>query len=221
MPTDTKTLGEELHERRMALGMSRDDLSRTAHISVRYIAALEKSDYHIFPAKVYAHGALRRITHLLSPGDGDILAAMLNREWPEHLRGGAAQGAAGTQPYRRFQRTFLIPRKLSALSAAAFFLFFLFFLGFWGVRIFFFTAPPVLAITDPQLSSRSAGPAMVIAGMTERESRLTVNGREIRIDERGAFQEDIELPLGTNRLQFVSESRFGKTSTEVRYVLVE
>lgn len=211
------TLGAEIQIRREALGMSVDDLARAARVSARSISALEKNDYHVFPAKVYAQGALRRLTRIFSADDGVLLIAMLDREWP---RGESRSGQRTALPRASYRLPlfFRIPRKISALAAGAFFAFLL---GFLGWRLLIFTAPPILIIIEPEPNRRITTPAATVSGRTEKESRLTVNGREIRIDERGAFHEDIELPLGTNRLRFVSESRFGKTSTAVRFVFVE
>lgn len=214
---EDNTLGAELKSRREALGMAVDDLARATHLSARYISALEKSDYTIFPAKVYAQGAVRRIAQIFADGDRDMLIALLNREWPMEQNDCRCHTAQWCAPFL-LGKILPIRRKVGALAAGAFFIFVL---GFWGVRLFFFATPPVLVVTLPEPQSRITAPTATVAGTTERESRLTVNGREIRIDERGAFREDIELPLGTNRLQFISESRFGKTSTEVRYILVE
>lgn len=218
MPPNTKTLGQELRERRTALGMTMDDLARAARVSTRHISALEKNDYHVFPAKVYAQGTVRRLARIFSAEDGVLLISMLDREWPREKSGSAGQRIILPSAPRRLPQFFHISRKIEALVAG---MFFALLLGFLGWRLFIFTAPPVLIITNPAPNSRITTPAATITGRTEKESRLTVNGREINIDERGAFREDIELPLGTNNLQFISESRFGKTSTETRFVLVE
>jgi hypothetical protein len=59
-----------------------------------------------------------------------------------------------------------------------------------------------------------------VAGSTEKESSLTVNGRELTLDERGGFNESIELPPGSVSLHFTSRNRFGKTQTVVRNIFV-
>ena len=211
------SLGEEMRTRREALGMGVGDLARAAHVSAEFVAALEGNDYHCFPAKVYAQGTVRRIAHIFGGKDGEILVALLNREWPED-RDAKISSTTPIETNRPFAGLFLTPKKTGILAVSVFSLFIL---GFWGLRLFVFTAPPMLTIESPASYSHITSPVTVVAGTTEKESRLTVNGREIRIDERGAFREDIELPIGPNRLEFVTESRFGKVSRDVRYILVE
>ncbi|MEK7541309.1 MAG: helix-turn-helix domain-containing protein [Patescibacteria group bacterium] len=211
------TLGTELRQRREALGMSIDDLAREAKVAARDIRALEEGQCQVFPAKVYAQGALRRIGRVFARDGAEALMEAFNREWAAGSAGAA--GPAGEAPRRRPSAGIrLTPRRLGAVAAAAFSLFLL---GFWGMRLSAFTLSPALSVDSPRDHSRVSTPTMEVRGTTEKESRLTVNGREITIDERGAYRENIELPLGTNRLEFVSESRFGKTSREVRYVFVE
>ena len=210
-------LGTALRTRREALGMDVDDLARAAHISAQYIRALEDAGYDIFPAKVYAQGAVRRMSHIFESNDGEELIVLLNREWPSGI-GEATDRAAPTGSQRPFAGLHLSPRRIGLIGISAFSLVLL---GFWGLRLFLFTLPPLLAVEIPAPYSRITAPVLTVAGATEKESRLTVNGREINIDERGNFNEEIELPLGANTLRFASQSRFGKTSEEVRYVFVE
>lgn len=197
----------------MALGMGIDDVAREARVSAQYIRALEESAYHLFPAKVYAQGAVRRMSRVFESADADALVAILNREWPQEPPPGTYRASGAPRAAARFT-----PRSVGALAAAVFVLFLF---GFWGLRVLAFAAPPVLVIENPPDRSRAGTPVISIRGRTEKESALTVNGREMRIDERGNFSEDIELQIGVNVLRFVSESRFGKTSEEARYVLVE
>lgn len=208
------TLGTELRMRREALGMGIDDLAREARISAQYVRALEESGYHLFSAKVYAQGAVRRMSRVFESNDTDALVAILNREWPQGLTS-ATYRVSGARRAAAVQFT---PRSIGALAAAVFVLFLF---GFWGLRIFVFAAPPMLAIESPADRSRTSAPVIPVSGRTEKESMLTVNGREIRIDEGGSFSEDVQMQLGVNMLRFVSESRFGKTSEEIRYILVE
>lgn len=214
MLSDTRSLAEQLFEQRMALGMSIEDLAREARVSAQYVRALEENGYHMFPAKVYAQGAVRRVSRVFESGDTDMLVAALNREWPQ----GLSPEQYHASPVPRVWDVPVASRNIGAIAAAACILFLL---GFWGIRVFVFAAPPLLVIDSPAPRSYVAMPVVSVAGRTEKESMLAVNGREIAVDERGHFAENLELQLGVNRLRFVSQSRFGKTTEEIRYVLVK
>ncbi|MFY9462802.1 MAG: hypothetical protein WAP52_01310, partial [Candidatus Sungiibacteriota bacterium] len=92
---------------------------------------------------------------------------------------------------------------------------------FLGIRLIAFTAAPGLTIYSPADESMFNTPIVEVRGETEKESSLTVNGREITLDEQGNFDEEIELPPGAVALHFISRNRFGKTQTAVRTILVE
>lgn len=195
--------------------MTVGDLARAAHVSPDYARALEDGDWRTFVAKVYARGTLLRILGVIRPEEQRLIWEAFNREWPPEQQAYAHRRETRRQGEARF---LLTPGRLGALAAAGLALAIL---GFWSARLFVFAARPSLAVESPADRSRIAKPLARVKGSTEKESRLTVNGRELRIDERGNFDEEIELPLGANSLRFISESRFGKVSEEVRYILME
>lgn len=212
-------LGEELKKRREAVGMSVTDVAREAKISSRYIRALEAGEYGVFSARVYAQGVLRRVIKVCRIEDGDWFTTTCSREWEAVFAGG------GTNPplrakngAERQNKFFLTPRRLGIGAAAGFSILLL---GFWSARLITFAAPPMLTIQSPADQSGFVDPTVDVTGVTEKESSLTVNGRELTIDERGNFHEKIELPQGVSILRFVSRNRFGKEQAVVRTIFVE
>jgi hypothetical protein len=83
-----------------------------------------------------------------------------------------------------------------------------------------FTAAPRLYIDEPQTQTITDIPIVRVKGITEKESQLTVNGREITMNGDGAFDEEIELASGVNVLHFFVKNRFGKSSEATKYVVV-
>ncbi len=113
---------------------------------------------------------------------------------------------------------YITPRRLLSVFGGILLLFFAWFLvsGLIG-----FTAAPSLRIEEPTREATTDKPMITVRGTTEKESQLTVNGREITMDEHGAFNQDIELIPGLNMLHFLAQNRFGKITEETRYVVVE
>ena len=97
----------------------------------------------------------------------------------------------------------------------------LFFIAFFAVRLAGFVGAPPLEIVSPPDGVLLHKPYVVVSGRGERESRLTLNGREITMDEAGNFDEEMELLTGVNTLEFYLENRFGAVTREVRDVVVE
>ena len=211
------SLGEDLCAHREAVGMSVEDMAREIKTAPRYVRALEAGEWREFGAKVYAQGVARRMGRAFGAEYGDQCARMCGREWDNFFGTGVARPAAARQRNRnsRFALT-LTPRRLGGIAVAGFVLALA---GFLAIRIAVFAAAPALAIREPADKRLVHGSRVRVAGSTEKESRLTVNGRSITIDESGHFNEEIELQSGLTRLEFISEDRFGKKSQAERFVV--
>ncbi len=209
-------LGDRIRSMREELGMTREALAREISVSSRYIRALEEGDYSVFGARVYAQGVLKKMVALIAPADVKNCMDALREAWDVHAdEGGGHSRLVSTVPGSKW---YVTPKRAGIGIAATLLATFIFFAG---ARLIRFNAPPVLVIDEPQPGVALAEPAVALVGRTERESKLTVNGRELTIDEQGNFHERIELQTGVNKLTFLSENRFGKNNSIVRYVVVE
>lgn len=215
-------LGEKIRAAREATGMTLDAVARQTHISLRYIRALESGDWRVFSAKVYAQGALKRVISVCKVEDASLFTGALDQEWeaafPDARRGYAqsfVKNARYPYPWGMFSLT---PRKIGVgVAAGALALV----MGFWGMRLVAFAAPPTLRLDEPRDLAGYEAFSVTVRGRTEKESRLTVNGRELTLDELGHFDEKIELPPGVHELRFMAQNRFGKEQIVVRNILVK
>ena len=218
MPSSSEkqpTLGLRLREKREELGLSIQDIAREIKVSSQYIHALEEGNYEALSARVYARGFLKRILALFGISDTSSWFEEFDLEWDIWDK----QRSAKAVPQKRIRRgPYITPRRLVWTGGA---IFLLLFLVFAGIRLKNFTSAPVLIVDEPQDRVEIHQPSTKVRGHTERESRLTVNGREITIDDSGNFNQDIELSSGVNELEFVVLSRFGKDTKVTRYVVVK
>ncbi|MBI2053317.1 MAG: helix-turn-helix domain-containing protein [Candidatus Sungbacteria bacterium] len=211
-------LGERLRQAREEMRMTPETLGRETRISSRYIRALESGDWRAFSAKVYAQGALKRVIEVCRMEDAEFLINALDQEWeaafPEtrSLPRSSLKNLAYPRSFRLTPRRIGIGTAVGLLVLVA---------GFWGIRLVAFAAPPLLRLAEPADHAGYESFAVSVRGRTEKESRLTVNGRELTLDERGNFDEKIELPQGAHELEFVSRNRFGKEQTVVRHIFVK
>jgi len=212
------SLGERLRGLREQAGMSMEGVAREMKTSSRHVRALEQGDWHAFSAKVYAQGAVRQMTKALQIAEPDALVILCAREWD------IAYGIRGDTNHRtpravaRPRRFMVTPRRMGAGAAVGMAVLLIVFLG---ARLLAFTAAPGLTIQRPADQGLFDAPIVRVTGKTEKESSLTVNGRELTLDEQGNFDEEIELQSGANELHFISRNRFGKTQTAVRNIFVE
>ncbi|MBI3630745.1 MAG: helix-turn-helix domain-containing protein [Candidatus Sungbacteria bacterium] len=214
-PDQNKKFGASLRALLADAGLAPELLAREIRISPKYIDALLADDFSVFGAKVYAQGVLKKILLAVRVEDHSSWMEALHRSWGPSLTLARARpgGSAIIRPM-----TYVTPAR-TALGiggvALAGFLFLV------GARLVDFTSSPPLLLEEPSDGAVVRQPGIVVRGRTEKESKLTINGRELTIDASGGFGERLELQPGLNRLEFLAENRFGKTSRIIRYVAAE
>ena len=213
---ETPPLSKRLLTWRSSVHLSTEEIAIQTHIKPEVVLALEQGDYDAFPAHVYAAGYLRRMIEHFSIPEGDSLLDALKGEWqekhPDFLL------FAYALPTSRHQIWYITPRRLLAVAGGTALLFFAW---FFIVQIVGFTGVPGLRIDEPPPRVVIETPIIRVRGTTEKESQLTVNGREITMNGNGAFDQEIELASGLNTLRFLTQNRFGKIAEETKYVVVK
>ena len=210
------TLGEKLRKKREALGFSIEDVAHTTQISSKYVRALEENDLEVFSAKVYALGSLKKILNAVTYEDKERAILEFASEW--NVRMFRKSREITPLPENRGKNIYLTPLRLTLGFGA---IFFIAFLAWGGFRFTNFVGSPKLNIHEPARDSMISVPIIRISGEVEKESSLTVNGRDITIDKNGNFNQLLELAAGLNALEFTAQDRFGKIAKEVRYILVK
>lgn len=216
LTSQSSTLGNRLRSRREELGWSVEDLSHEISLSPKYIHALERDDYGVFSAKVYALGFLKKVLTALSFENKEEFLKEFANEWDvRHYR---RPKEIKPLPQNRGPQPYLTPRRLGLASSA---FIFLLFLGYTGVRFISFVSAPELMLEKPENLTAVHEPLIQVRGSAEKESQLMINGRAIMLDKQGNFDEVLELAAGVNTLEFVVRDRFGKETKALRYVLVK
>jgi len=180
------------------------------------VEALEEERYDLFAARVYAQGFLKKFLGALGVKDQDEIVGQFQAEW--YARRGGREAEIPPPLARDLSFFSVTPKRLVTAVGV---LFLLPFLSLVGWQLGRFTGAPQLILEDPEEGEAVEEPYLALRGRIEKESRLTVNGREITIDHTGNFNETIELPAGATTLEFLAENRFGKTTTIVRNVVVK
>ena len=212
----SETLGEKLKKQREQAGLNLKETSRRIQASLSFLQALEEDDYKKFPAKVYALGFLKRLLHELAAPNEEEWLKEFNNEW--EVRMFRKTKEAQPLPENRGEDPYITPARLWTGAGILLLISFLFFLVF---KFSNFVASPELSLETPREQEAVEGGAVKVKGRTEKESQLTINGREIKLDGQGNFEEDIELLPGLNTLEFLARNRFGKESRVARHVLVQ
>lgn len=210
------TLGERLRKRREAIGLSLNQIARDIQAPARFLQGLEEDNYEIFPAKVYAQGFLKKFLSAVSFPEAENFLKEFDAEW--EVRTFRNRRGISSLPAAKFSSMYLTPQRLGMIfGSGALFLILL----ILGIQLLRFISSPAIKLDGPEDRAVLEEPLVHVKGKTEKESQLTVNGREIKIDGSGFFDEMIEVGAGLNALEFLVKDRFGKESRVVRYVLVK
>ena len=211
----SSTLGFRIRQRREELGLTVQDIAREVKISPHYVRALEEGDYALLAAKVYAYGFLKKILALLAVEERTNWVEQFDVEWDVWMKKKDKNPVSLAKEISR--GSYITPGRFFLGIGAALLIAFLLFAA---AQIKNFTGRPSLIIEAPSDKTEVSRPTIEVKGRTEKESRLTVNGREITIDGSGNFREEIQLLAGINELVFAARNRFGKETKEIRYVVV-
>ena len=74
---------------------------------------------------------------------------------------------------------------------------------------------PVITVISPQNGSTLAESVITIKGNTKNISHITLNDRQIFVDEGGSFDEKLLLSPGYNIITIRAEDKFGRTTENV------
>ncbi|HYM53414.1 MAG TPA: helix-turn-helix domain-containing protein, partial [Candidatus Dormibacteraeota bacterium] len=211
-------LGEVLRIAREAKGVDLARVERDTKIRVRYLSALENGEYRDLPGSVYTKGFLRNYAAYLGL-DAEYLIDLYRLESagakPERLTVPTPPRPIATRRSRGFVLT------PGAVVAALLTVGVGLFIYYIGSELVTFARIPALTITDPVSDVAGyQGTAYTIRGITEPNSRVTVDGlREnpnVIADPSGAFTIRVRLLPGKNVITLVAlDPVTGRLSPEV------
>ncbi|MCR4279388.1 MAG: hypothetical protein NUV78_01475 [Candidatus Zambryskibacteria bacterium] len=113
-------------------------------------------------------------------------------------------------------RISLSPKQIALLALGVVFLLYVLF------QARFLILGPMVKIETPRDAEVVYDPLLTISGTASNIARITLNGRQIYIDENGLWTEILLLSPGTSIITVIVRDRFGREHTEsVRVRLIQ
>ncbi len=84
-----------------------------------------------------------------------------------------------------------------------------------------FLIGPEIVVDSPKAGEVTHDSYLQVKGQAFNISSLSMNGRQIFINERGDFNEDLLLARGYNIIEITAADKFGRISKEKREVILE
>lgn len=212
----TQTLGEKLKNARESVKMTLEQASKKTGIPLYFLQRLEEGAYNRLPANVYIAAYLKKYSKILNLNIDETLnqftaekGAIADFKEPKNLN----------QKSRYFAKEPIIvnPKRvglvLCLIITALIF-------GYFWHQLSFLINPPSIKISQPVSDLTTKERTIEVLGQTDLDVYLTINGREVYVDEKGFFRSVLSLEQGINLLKIEAKDRFGKTNTATRRIMV-
>ncbi|PKM91179.1 hypothetical protein CVU82_03970 [Candidatus Falkowbacteria bacterium HGW-Falkowbacteria-1] len=191
-----------------------EEASLKTGISIKYLRAIEESNYKDLPKGVYAKIFFRKYIDFLDIRHKNIVNDFVK----EQNRGQNFEKNIFFNKIVSWKSFVSLPRIFRDLLIFAVILVCLFYLFFYLKNIF---APPSLEIFNIQDKQTVQSLSILIEGETEAESDVLINGQIILTDENGHFSETVYLKSGINFITVSAKKKYSRENIIIKQILVE
>jgi len=213
----TQTLGDKLKNAREFRKMTLKEISARISIPINYLEYLEQGDYEKLPADVYVAAYLKKYAKILNL-DAEKIIEQFKTE--RRLANNLSGHQGNSQKLKHFinKKPLMITPKRVWLVFSIIVIALIF--GYFWHQLSYLIYPPYIEITQPALDITTQQGSIKVAGQTNPHVYLTINGREVYVDNKGHFRSVVSLESGLNILKIEARDRFGKTNTVIRRIMV-
>lgn len=211
-----ETFGEILKKKRKSMGYTLKQVSHRLKINFGYLKALEAENLQGLPPPVYVRGFLKHYARFLGLPEETILRYyrternILDNLYPE-------ENLVYQSKIKRVSLLNISPKAVKlgfiALGIVMFFI-------YLGWELSGFSAPPSLKIISPQENEKVTTDSVVVAGESDKEAEVFINGQPVFVDQEGNFREQIILNAGVNPIEILARNKIGRERRVARNVLV-
>lgn len=209
------SFGGKLKTAREEAGLTKEKVAQLLNLPMKYLERLEAGEMEKMPADVYAKGILRKYAKILEIDEKELVAEYESESRiARHLKTQAHQSL----PVLRSRKFIITPKTLGWGLAA---LVILLVIGYFFYQLHFLLSPPSLNLFEPVENDYATENSLVLfKGQAEPGVKLTINGQQSYIDKDGNFEQTIGLYQGLNTIKVEATNRFGKSSAEVRRIML-
>lgn len=203
-----------LKEMREACGVSLEDIAKKLKMSKTHIEALEDCRTSELPfAPIYRKKLVKQYCEMLHIESDQIVNQFIEEEL-EPLLTEAPPSSQKTSVSHSYNLPLLFRIGGTLMLGLLFF-------GYLGLQVKKIVDPPELNLFSPMNGFITQESNLQIKGQTDKEVKVSINGKEIKNSEQGVFDEKLILSPGVNTLVIAAQKKHGKTTTETRYVIFE
>lgn len=209
----TTRVGERLKKAREKKELSLEDICQKTRIPLKYLEAIECGHFKELPrTKAHRLAYIREYAEELNLNPASLLHQFsqesdLTDDIPTHPR--------RALNFSSFSSLTNIFKNVGAIILLVGFL------GYLAWQVNGILQPPKLAVFTPTDGYISNKPTTLVQGETEKEVRLTVNGKDVMPNNDGKFEIPLDLSTGVNTITISAIKKHGKITTVTRNIIVK
>lgn len=208
-----ESVGARLKREREKSGEHLTAIAARIGVAENHLTALENNHYAQLPqTAAHRQAYLKKYAAALGLNAGTL--------WRQFVQEGGTADIKTGHPAQalkniRFDSLATLARNLGIAAIVIIFAGYL----IWQIRGIL--TPPLLLVYTPMDGAVTSHTNIVVQGTTDKEARLSINGKDIMIDEDGKFSLEIGLAPGVNKITVTAIKKHGKTTTVTRNVVVK
>lgn len=222
----SKNLGEKLRLQRKRKNVDLSDAEAETKIAMKYLAAIEHSEYDKLPADVYVYGFLERYAIYLGLNK-DVILGMYRDEKKifnsvKNIKKHTDQKNANLikpKPNEKWLKTsrFIVTPELVIGFFVAVVVIGL--LGYIWFQVKSFAAAPPLELRNAEAEIVVSTNKIVVSGTTDAQASLDINNQSIAINTDGSFSQEVQLNKGINTIEIVAKNKANKETKKTIQIL--
>jgi cytoskeletal protein RodZ len=213
LPSDTR-LGGRLRSLREEEGYSLPALAQKLKIPQSHLEHIEAGRYAALPERAYVRQFIKSYARACSRDPLPYLRRLDSEMPPPHTHGPTASRKVRPLSLGDLHTPNLFRNIFLAVLAAGMF-------GYLATQIVKLRTPPALDLFSPPDGFVTTKSSLEVAGRTEPETAIFVNGAHTLADSSGLFRETIDLSRGLNILTITAQKPHGAAQTAYRKVILE
>jgi cytoskeleton protein RodZ len=210
-----KTAGSLLREVRIEKKISLETVELATKIRKKFLEAIESDDFSKLPSLSYAKGFVKNYSDYLGLDSANVLAFFRRQNADVTRSSLLPKGMA--EPLNR-SIYHLTPTRFIMVFIGFLIVMFLIYFGFQYVKL---QTPPSLNVIEPTEMVKTQDKRVNVMGETDPDATVMINSVGALVRSDGKFFDSVPLFPGSNIITIISTSRFGKTRTVTRTVLLE
>jgi cytoskeletal protein RodZ len=206
------SLGEELRRMRTFKNLGVDDVAQKLGIRREYLLAMEEENFNQLPAGLYGKNFLKKYADFLGV-DKNLVAKFL-----QEATGEQTENNPFSQKILKKNKFLIFPKIIRNLLLGLGVLICFLYLIFYFKKI---VLPPDLIVNQPEKNLMIKDSSILVAGKTEKEAEVRINGELILNNNDGVFSQTVNLKKGVNTLTVSAKKKYSQENIVLRQILVE